>query len=154
MRDSGNPAQQTYAAGRLAGIKGGNADVGDFADDEHKINGQGGEKDIKTTDVAEGYSRSRYGHTFIKHGQNASFYSFNRVENRRNPPYEQGQWLDDAKAKQFLDDSASLMKYGYKTIPLPDWVPAVVWTRDGLVKATHARLFPGGKLYKTAYPTR
>ena len=101
------------------------------------------EKGIKIT-VA------KFGHTFVKHGDDATEFIVKRAKGSGMP---QGQFLDNQKAAQFILDNLSKTKNGAVNVPIPNGFPARVVMPDGTFKAaTHIRLVPGGKGIKTAYP--
>ena len=93
---------------------------------------------------------SRFGHSFINHGEEATKFIINRA---RGSGIMQGQFLDNQKAAQFILANVSKTANGPINLPLPKNIPARVIMPDGtFTKATHIRLIPGGKGVKTAYP--
>lgn len=95
-------------------------------------------------------TKARFGHTFAKHGEDATTFLMNRA---KGSGMAQGQFLDNQKAAQFILDNVGKTANGAVNIALPKGFPARVIMPDGTFKnATHIRLVPGGKGVKTAYP--
>jgi len=95
-------------------------------------------------------SKAHFGHTFVKHGEDATNFLINRA---KGSGMAQGQFLDNQKAAQFIMDNIGKTANGAVNLPLPKGFPARVINPDGAFSpATHIRLVPGGGGVKTAYP--
>ncbi len=95
-------------------------------------------------------SRSRFGHTFDKHGQDATAFLTNRARAMGTP---NGQFLDNQAAARFIQKNLDKAKGGPVSLPVPEGFPARIINPDGSFSPARAiRLIPGGKGVKTAYP--
>jgi hypothetical protein len=95
-------------------------------------------------------TKARFGHTFVKHGEDATTYSIRRA---KSSGVARGQLLDNQRAAQFILDNASKIANGATNVPIPKSFPAHVIMPDGTFKAaTHLCIVPSGKGVKTAYP--
>ena len=95
-------------------------------------------------------SKSKFGHTFTKHGQNATKFLMNRA---KGSGMMQGQFLNDQKAAQFILNNTDKLGNGAINLPIPKGFPArVILPNGSFSPATHIRLVPSGKGVKTAYP--
>ena len=95
-------------------------------------------------------TKARFGHTFVKHGEDATTFLINRA---KGTGQVQGQFLNNQKAAQFILDNVRKTANGAVNIPIPKGFPARVIMPDGTFRAaTHIRLVPGGGGVKTAYP--
>ena len=95
-------------------------------------------------------SRSRFGHTFEKHGQDATEFLTNRARAMGAP---NGQFLDNQAAARFIRENLGKTKGGPVSLPMPKDFPARIINPDGSFSpARTIRLIPGGKGVKTAYP--
>ena len=95
-------------------------------------------------------SRSRFGHTFEKHGQDATAFLTNRARAMGTP---NGQFLDDQAAARFIQENLNKTKGGPVSLPIPKNFPVRIINPDGSFSpARTIRLVPGGKGVKTAYP--
>lgn len=104
----------------------------------------------KTSEASIQLSKSRFGHTFINHGEEATNFLTNRA---KGSGMAQGQFLDNQKAAQFIIDNLDKTTKGAVSIPIPKNFPARVIMPDGSFKAaSHIRLVPSGSGVKTAYP--
>ncbi|MGZ4982138.1 MAG: RHS repeat-associated core domain-containing protein, partial [Methylobacter sp.] len=95
-------------------------------------------------------AKSRFGHTFTTHGQDATDFLINRASGSGKPV---GQFLDDQAAARFIQDNLDNLKNGAISVPVPSDLPVRIIMPDGsFVPASTIRLVPGGKGVKTAYP--
>ena len=97
-------------------------------------------------------SKTRFGHTFIRHGEDATNFLINRA---RGSGMAQGQFLNNQKTAQFILDNVEKTANGAVNLPIPKGFPARIINPNGTFSpATHIRLVPGGGGIKTAYPFR
>ena len=95
-------------------------------------------------------SKSRFGHTFTTHGQDATNFLINRAAGSGKPV---GQFLDDQAAARFIENNIDNLNNGAISVPVPDNLPVRVIMPDGsYAPASTIRLVPGGNGVKTAYP--
>lgn len=95
-------------------------------------------------------SRTRFGHTFEKHGQNATEFLTRRAQSTGRP---NGQFLDNQAAARFIHENLDKASNGPVSVPIPKGFPARVINPDGSFSpARSIRLVPGAKRVKTAYP--
>lgn len=95
-------------------------------------------------------SRSRFGHTFDNHGQDATEFLKNRARAMGQP---NGQFIDNQAAAHFIEQNLDKVKGGPVSIPLPKGFPARIINPDGSFSpASSIRLVPRGNGVKTAYP--
>ncbi len=95
-------------------------------------------------------SRSRFGHTFERHGQDATEFLTNRARATGTP---NGQFLDNQAAARFIRENLDKTRGGPVSLPIPKDFPARIINPDGSFSpAKTIRLIPGGKGVKTAYP--
>ncbi len=95
-------------------------------------------------------SRSRFGHTFEIHGEDATAFLTNRADAMEQP---NGQLLDNQAAARFIQENLSKAGGGPVSFPIPESVPARIINPDGSFSpARTIRLVPGGKGVKTAFP--
>ncbi|WP_128429493.1 hypothetical protein [Streptomyces cyaneus] len=92
-----------------------------------------------------------FGHSFKTHGAGAK--NTKKLTDRaRSTGNQQGQWLDNDAAAQFLR-SAHVPGSGPRTVPIPEGLGQVIMPDGAIVAARAATLVPGpGGLYRTAYP--
>jgi RHS repeat-associated protein len=91
----------------------------------------------------------RLGHTFTKHGADNTAQLLKEAAGSGKPV---GQWLDNAKAEQFIADRLGQLKNGARTFDLPQGLGRVVNPDGTFSAATKARLVPSGSGVKTAFP--
>ncbi|MDO9163297.1 MAG: RHS repeat-associated core domain-containing protein, partial [Methylococcaceae bacterium] len=95
-------------------------------------------------------TKSRFGHTFTTHGQDATDFLINRAAGSGKPV---GQFLDDQAAARLIQDNLSNLKNGAISVTVPNDVPVRIIMPDGsFAPASTIRLVPGGNGVKTAYP--
>lgn len=95
-------------------------------------------------------SRSRFGHTFETHGQDATEFLTNRARAMGQP---NGQFLDNQAAARFIQENLDKTKGGPVSLPISQDFPARIINPDGSFSpAQTIRLVPGGKGVKTAFP--
>jgi len=95
-------------------------------------------------------TKSRFGHTFTTHGQDATDFLINRAAGSGKPV---GQFLDDQAAARLIQDNLSNLKNGAISVTVPNYVPVRIIMPDGsFAPASTIRLVPGGNGVKTAYP--
>jgi filamentous hemagglutinin family protein len=97
-------------------------------------------------------TKSRFGHTFDTHGQEATNFLTNRAKGSGQP---QGQFLDDQAAARFIQGNLDKVSNGAVSIPVPENmrdVVRVIYPDGSTGPATSIRLVPGGNGVKTAYP--
>ena len=95
-------------------------------------------------------SRSRFGHTFDNHGQDATEFLKVRARAMGQP---NGQFIDNQAAARFIEQNLDKAKGGPVSIPLPKGFPARIINPDGSFSpASSIRLVPRGNAIKTAYP--
>ncbi|MEV1329876.1 polymorphic toxin-type HINT domain-containing protein [Micromonospora costi] len=96
-------------------------------------------------------SRPTFGHTFSQHGAGAKN-TKSLMDRARSTGQEQGQWLDNDAASDFLR-GAHLPDAGPRGVVLPEGLGQVIMPDGSIVPATRAILVPSSNgLYKTAYP--
>jgi hypothetical protein len=91
----------------------------------------------------------RLGHTFTKHGAENTAQLLKEAAGSGKPV---GQWLDNARAEQFIADRLGQLKDGARTFDLPKGLGRVVNPDGTFSAATKARLVPSGSGVKTAFP--
>lgn len=95
-------------------------------------------------------SKAKFGHTFTKHGENATEFVLKRAKGSGKPS---GQFLDDQAAARLILDNLKKTKNGAISIPIPKGFPARIVNPDGTYGvAKTIRLVPGGKGVKSAFP--
>jgi hypothetical protein len=95
-------------------------------------------------------TKSRFGHAFTTHGQDATEFLTKRAAGSGKPI---GQFLDNQAAAKLIEENLGKLHNGAISVPIPKDFPARVIMPDGtFVPATTIRLVPGGKGVKTAYP--
>lgn len=95
-------------------------------------------------------SKRRFGHTFERHGQNATEFATRRAQAMGRP---NGQFLDDQAAGRFIVDNLDKLKNGAVSIPIPPGLPARIVNPDGTFSpATSVRLVPSSTGVSSAYP--
>ncbi len=95
-------------------------------------------------------SKAVFGHTFTKHGQDATEFLMSRAKGSGKP---QGQFLDDQAAARLIQDNLNKLGNGPISIPVPEGFRARIVNPDGSFSFPRSiRLVPGGKGVKTAYP--
>ena len=95
-------------------------------------------------------SKSKFGHTFKRHGEEATEFLRNRAEGSGKA---QGQFLDNQAAARFIQDNLEKLNNGAVSLPVPKNFPARIINPDGTFAAPSTiRLVPGGKGVKTAFP--
>ena len=95
-------------------------------------------------------SKARFGHTFTRHGEDATEFLINRA---RGSGQAQGQFLDNQAAARFIQDNLDKIGNGAVSLPLPKNFPARIINPDGTFSVPSTiRLVPGGKGVKTAFP--
>ncbi len=95
-------------------------------------------------------SKARFGHTFSKHGQNATDYLTNRARGSGMP---QGQFLDDQAAARLIQRNLKGLTNGPVSVPVPRGFKARIINPNGSYSTPRSiRLVPGGKGVKTSYP--
>ena len=95
-------------------------------------------------------SRSRFGHAFERHGQDATDFLTHRAKAMGQP---NGQFLDNQAAARFIQENLDKAKSGPVSLPIPEGFPARIINPDGSFSpARTIRLVPGGKGVKTAFP--
>ncbi|SDP61992.1 hypothetical protein SAMN04487981_12927 [Streptomyces sp. cf386] len=92
-----------------------------------------------------------FGHSFKTHGAGAK--NTKKLTDRaRNTGNQQGQWLDNDAAAQFLR-STHVPGSGPRRVRIPEGLGQVIMPDGTIVPARAATLVPGpGGLYRTAYP--
>jgi hypothetical protein len=151
----------TGGSGGAGGVAGGRArtpviEVADLTVDPTLANGltASGARGIGYAGEFASYgvqlSKASFGHTFIRHGLNATRYLIGRGRATGMP---QGQWLDEQAAARFIQANAHKAANGAIDVPLPSHIRArVIMPQGYTLTPTHARLVPGNRFVKTAYP--
>ncbi|WP_233494472.1 RHS repeat-associated core domain-containing protein [Mesonia sp. K7] len=112
-----------------------------------KLLGWGGKSTVKNTIQL---TKSKFGHTFVRHGEESTEFIINRA---KGSGMAQGQFLNNQKAAQFILDNLDKTVNGAINVRIPKNFPARVVMPNGSFKqATHIRLVPSGSGVKTAYP--
>jgi len=95
-------------------------------------------------------SVKQFGHTFSQHGAKRSVQSL--IDRARATGVEQGRWLDNQKAAEFLSQFAGKIS-GPAGVELPEGLGQVIYADGSIGNAGHAILVPvpGGGL-RTAFP--
>ncbi|MEU0399250.1 putative T7SS-secreted protein [Streptomyces sp. NPDC006197] len=96
-------------------------------------------------------SRPTFGHTFSEHGEGARN-TKSLTDRARSTGNDQGQWLDNAKAVEFLkahhDPDA-----GVREVPIPEGMGQVIKPDGQIVQPTHVRMVPKPDgTYRSAFP--
>jgi len=97
-------------------------------------------------------SKPNFGHTFETHGsgkKNAQ----SLIDRAKGTAQEQGQWIDNQKAAEFLNSNGKINEV--TEIDIPEGFGHVITPQGEIVPATRARVIPSrsGKI-KTAFPIR
>ncbi len=97
-------------------------------------------------------TKSKFGHTFDKHGADNTDFLINRARGSGN---SQGQFLDNQAAAKFIQNNLHKLSNGSIELPMPTGFRARVINPDGTFSpATKIVLVPGRDGVKTAYPIR
>nr|WP_267887535.1 RHS repeat-associated core domain-containing protein [Streptomyces sp. XY332] len=96
-------------------------------------------------------SRPTFGHTFSEHGAGTKN-TRSLTDRAHSTGNDQGQWLDNSKAVEFLkahhDPNA-----GVRDVPIPPGMGQVIKPDGSIVEPTHVRMVPKPDgTYKTAFP--
>ncbi|WP_051961843.1 RHS repeat domain-containing protein [Methylobacter sp. BBA5.1] len=95
-------------------------------------------------------SVKQFGHTFNTHGAGAK--NTDRLADRaRGTGNPQGQWKDNEKAAEFLNDTKTGVD-GPASVQIPEGLGQVVMPDGSIVNATRATIVPGPDGIRTAYP--
>lgn len=96
-------------------------------------------------------SRPTFGHTFSTHGAGSK--NTQKLKDRaRSTGNEQGQWLDNDAAAEFLR-GVHLPDAGPRSVPLPEGLGQVIMPDGSIVEARGVTIVPSNNgLIKTAYP--
>jgi hypothetical protein len=95
-------------------------------------------------------TKAKFGHTFEKHGQNATEFLTKRAVGTGKPV---GQFLDDQAAARLIQEHIGKLGNGAISVPVGKDFPARVIMPDGSYKpASTVRIVPSGNGVKTAYP--
>ncbi|MEU4492994.1 putative T7SS-secreted protein [Streptomyces sp. NPDC023998] len=96
-------------------------------------------------------SRPTFGHTFSEHGAGAKN-TQSLIDRARSTGNEQGQWLDNAKAVDFLKAHHD-PNGGVREVPIPKGMGQVIKPDGSIVEPTHVRMVPKPDgTYKSAFP--
>ncbi|MEU7057481.1 RHS repeat-associated core domain-containing protein [Streptomyces sp. NPDC046197] len=96
-------------------------------------------------------SRPTFGHTFSEHGAGAKN-TKSLTDRARSTGNQQGQWLDNDKALEFLKTHHD-PNGGVREVELPPGMGQVIMPDGEIVEANYARLVPKPDgSYKTAFP--
>nr|WP_279577608.1 DUF6531 domain-containing protein [Streptomyces cyanogenus] len=96
-------------------------------------------------------SRPTFGHTFSEHGAGAKN-TKSLTDRARSTGNQQGQWLDNDKALEFLKTHHD-PNGGVREVELPPGMGQVIMPDGTIVEANYARLVPKPDgSYKTAFP--
>lgn len=96
-------------------------------------------------------STKKFGHTFSRHG--AGDKNTNRLRGRAaSTNQEQGQWLDNQKAAEFLDSLGEVKEV--TEVNLPKGLGQIITPSGEIVEATKIRVVPSPTGIKTAFPIR
>jgi hypothetical protein len=124
--------------------------VGDELSNISKLSKVGGAAAKGTVPEIIQLSKARFGHTFTRHGEDATEFLTNRAAGSGIP---QGQFLDNQAAARFIQDNLARTRNGAVSLPVPEGFPARVIMPDGSFAAPSTiRLVPSGKGVKSAYP--
>ena len=107
---------------------------------------------IRSAPSAVNITRSRFGHTFDRHGQNATQFITHRA---RGSGQASGQFLDDQVAARFINSklNSGALANGARTFSISKDFPArMIYPNGKFGPATGVRIIPRGKGAKTAYP--
>jgi hypothetical protein len=97
-------------------------------------------------------SKPTFGHTFETHGQGPRN-TRSLTGRAASTQAEQGQWLDNAKAANFLQDMRPKIGDTPIQVDIPENLGQVILPNGTIVPATRAQIVPvAGGGYKTAYP--
>ena len=97
-------------------------------------------------------SKPTFGHTFERHGQ-GSKNTRNLRGRAASTGNNQGQWLNNERAADFLRDLRSKIGNEETIVEIPSDLGQVILPNGNIVPATHAIVVPiAGKGYRTAYP--
>ncbi|SMO52761.1 RHS repeat protein [Melghirimyces algeriensis] len=96
-------------------------------------------------------SVKKFGHTFSRHG--AGKKNFNSLKGRAaSSQKDQGQWLDNQKAVDFIDSLGEIKEV--TKVEIPEGLGHVITPTGEVVSASHALIVPSRTGIKTAYPIR
>ncbi|WP_461019825.1 RHS repeat-associated core domain-containing protein, partial [Streptomyces daliensis] len=96
-------------------------------------------------------SRPTFGHTFSEHGAGTKN-TQSLIDRARSTGNEQGQWLDNSKAVEFLKEHHD-PHGGVREVPIPEGMGQVIKPDGEIVNPTHVRMVPKPDgTYKTAFP--
>jgi hypothetical protein len=94
-----------------------------------------------------------FGHTWKKHGE-SQFFNGGAAKRAEASGKPNGVWLDDDKAKRYLEEVLPTLGPGEHTVDLPAWVPGGEFLPDGTFRRVNkVRILKSGKYScETAYP--
>ncbi|MEU7556487.1 DUF6531 domain-containing protein [Streptomyces sp. NPDC044571] len=96
-------------------------------------------------------SRPTFGHTFSEHGAGTKN-TQSLTDRARSTGNDQGQWLDNSKAVEFLKSHHD-PNAGVREVPIPPGMGQVIKPDGSIVEPTHVRMVPKPDgTYKTAFP--
>ncbi|MFI8266251.1 putative T7SS-secreted protein [Streptomyces sp. NPDC085665] len=96
-------------------------------------------------------SRPTFGHTFSEHGEGTKN-TQSLTDRARSTGNDQGQWLDNSKAVEFLKQHHD-PDGGVREVPIPPGMGQVIKPDGSIVEPTHVRMVPKPDgTYKTAFP--
>ena len=94
-------------------------------------------------------SVKKFGHTFNTHGSGAKN-TKSLMDRARSTGNNQGQWLDNQKAAEFLEALGNIKEP--TTVSIPEGIGQVITPTGEIVTATKAIVVPSATGIKTAYP--
>ncbi|MEN8650053.1 RHS repeat-associated core domain-containing protein [Streptomyces sp. 21So2-11] len=96
-------------------------------------------------------SRPTFGHTFSEHGEGVKK-TQQLTDRARSTGNDQGQWLDNSKALEFLRVHYD-PEGGVRDIPIPEGLGQVIKPDGGIIEPTHVRMIPKPDgSYKSVFP--
>lgn len=95
-------------------------------------------------------SVKEFGHTFKTHGSGAKN-TKSLTDRARSTGNNQGQWIDNTKAAEYLKSLGDIK--GTTTVTIPEGLGQVITSIGEIVPATKAIVVPSATGIKTAYPT-
>ncbi|WP_345784181.1 hypothetical protein [Paenibacillus lacisoli] len=104
---------------------------------------------VHNTGACNWKSVKQFGHTFSTHGAGAKN-TKSLIDRARSTGNNQGQWLDNQKAADFIASKGTLTEA--TTFDLPSGMGQVITPTGKIISATKVIIVPSPSGVKTAYP--
>ncbi|NEW04688.1 hypothetical protein GK047_01470 [Paenibacillus sp. SYP-B3998] len=95
-------------------------------------------------------SSKQFGHTFTEHGAKRATSSL--MDRARSTKDDQGQWLNNEQAADFLHSLGSISEV--IDVDIPTGLGQIITPSGEIISATRARIVPSGTGIKTAFPIK